>query len=230
MPQGHILVVDDEKNIRLVIAQCLEAAGYTVDLAVDGEHGLQKMAEHSYHLLLLDLKLPGIDGMEVLTQSRRMHADLPVIMMTAHGTVETAVEAMKLGALDYLQKPFTPDEILAQVSRVLGRQDLPLQAPAAGFDRCLDQAKQLIQQRNFTQAAAFLRKALTLETLRPEPYNLLGCIEELQGNEPEAQRLYRAALAVVPSYAPALGNLHRLVQMFRHDGQGPDLGESKEDA
>lgn len=229
MAQGRVLVVDDEKNIRFVIAQCLEQAGYTVDVAVDGEHGLQKLAEQPYDLMLLDLKLPGIDGMEVLSQSHRIRPYLPVIMMTAHGTIETAVEAMKLGALDYLQKPFNPDEILAQVARVLRRRDLPLQEPAAEFDTCVEQAKKLIHQRDFTRAAAFLRQALTLDTLRPEPYNLLGCIEELLGNVPEAQRLYRAALSVSPGYAPAHTNLHRTIQMFQLDPPEPDLGESEEE-
>ena len=223
----RILVIDDEKNIRFMIAQCLEQEGYVVELAVDGEHGLEKSAVSEYDLVLLDIKLPGMDGVEVLHQMREIHIELPVIMITAHGTIETAVETMKLGAVDYLQKPFTPDEIIAVVERVMARQNLSLKNVASSFENCLEQAKLLIQKRNYDQAKSFLLIALNKDTLRPEPYNLLGCISELQGNESEARRLYRAAISVDPTYMAASANLHRLTEMFPTRREAPEIGQPK---
>lgn len=122
MSKGKILVVDDDKNIRLLLSQCLEGAGYQVVPAVDGEHALRKMAEDRFDLVMLDMKLPGMDGIQVLRKLRSLNPGQTVVMITAHGTVETAVEAMKLGAADYLQKPFTPEEIRAIVQHNLQRE------------------------------------------------------------------------------------------------------------
>ncbi|BDG59088.1 response regulator [Caldinitratiruptor microaerophilus] len=225
MAGEHILVVDDEKNIRLMMQECLEQAGYQVDSAVDGEHALEKIAARGYDLVLLDLRLPGMSGMEVLRQARGRRPDQPVVMITAHGTIETAVEAMKLGAVDYLQKPFTPDEIQAIVARVLSRRRLPVDEPAASFATCVEQAKLLIQRGQPREALPFLHRAVSLEPEHPEPYNLMGAIHELLGEPDHARKMYRAALAIDPSYRPALTNLHRITQWDYHP-ETPELGEA----
>lgn len=224
MAGEQILVVDDEKNIRLMMRECLEEAGYRVDVAVDGAHALEKIARQGYDLVLLDLKLPGVDGMEVLRQARLRRPEQPVVMITAHGTVETAVEAMKLGAVDYLQKPFTPGEIQALAARVLARRHLRVDEPAAAFATCIEQAKLLIQRKEFEKALPFLHRAVSLEPEHPEPYNLMGAIHELLGERDHARKMYRAALAVDPSYRPALTNLHRITQ-WDYRPAAPDLDE-----
>jgi CheY-like chemotaxis protein len=204
-----ILVVDDEKNIRWILVQCLEEAGYEAISAIDGEQGLEKLKENP-DLILLDMKLPGIDGLEVLRQARQQYPTLPVIMITAHGTIQTAVEAMKEGAVDYLQKPFTPEEIRAIVKRVLERQALPLEQEASSTQQALEQAKLLLSRRNFQTATQVLRRIIANSPDQPEAYNLLGAVQEIGNRLDEAAKMYRMALAVDPSYRPAIANLNRV--------------------
>jgi two-component system nitrogen regulation response regulator GlnG len=124
MTGGCILVVDDEEGVRWALTKALERGGYRVDLAVDGPTGLEAAAAPGVDLVLLDVRLPGRDGLEVLREIRRQRADLPVIMMTAHGTLQVAVEAMKLGAYDYIGKPFDTEEVLLVVEKALQAQAL----------------------------------------------------------------------------------------------------------
>lgn len=112
----RILVVDDELIVRDSIKEWLLDEGFSVDMAGSGLEALEKLASESFQLMLLDVKMPGIDGVEVLRRSREISADLPVVMMTAYATVESAVEAMKIGALDYLMKPFDPQQMVKMVT------------------------------------------------------------------------------------------------------------------
>ncbi|MEJ2225612.1 MAG: response regulator [Syntrophobacterales bacterium] len=114
-----VLVVDDERNIRLTLSMALEALKIPVDTAESGEEALQKLAEKSFRLMLLDLKLPGIDGLEVLRQAVDNYPDTKVIIITAYGSIEVAVEAMKMGAIDFLQKPFQPTEVRDMVLAIM---------------------------------------------------------------------------------------------------------------
>ena len=117
-----ILIVDDEKNIRLTLAQALEPLGVETDSAEDGNEALAKLKEKEFGLILLDFRMPGVDGMEVLRQVRESKRDIRIIIITAYGTIELAVEAMKLGAVDFIPKPFVPEEIREMVARVLDRE------------------------------------------------------------------------------------------------------------
>jgi len=118
----RVLIVDDESNIRLTISRSLEPLGVQIQTAVNGEEALQKLHEEEFALLLLDLKMPGIDGMEVLHQVRERWPKTCVIVITAYGTIDSAVEAMKRGAVDFIQKPFSPAEIRELVTKVLRRK------------------------------------------------------------------------------------------------------------
>jgi DNA-binding NtrC family response regulator len=113
----RILVVDDEEKLRRVIELQLMTAGFDVDKAGSAEEGL-KLAERA-DLVLTDLKLPGMDGLELLAAIRRQNMQSPVIVMTAFGTIEVAVEAMKAGAVDFLMKPFSLDHLMAVVQKAL---------------------------------------------------------------------------------------------------------------
>jgi two-component system, NtrC family, response regulator AtoC len=115
----QVLIVDDEPNLRKILAAQLSRDGYEVMLAEDGEHGLAMLRENHIDLVVTDLKMPKVDGMTLLREALRESPDLPIVMITAHGTVDTAVEALKLGAFDYLTKPFDKDEVRQVVAKAL---------------------------------------------------------------------------------------------------------------
>ncbi|MCE5309794.1 MAG: sigma-54 dependent transcriptional regulator [Acidobacteriales bacterium] len=115
--KNRILVVEDEEKLRRVLELQLQTAGFEVDKAGTAEEGL-RLADHA-DMVLTDLRLPGMDGLELLGLLRRQNSQLPVIVMTAYGTVESAVEAMKAGAVDFLMKPFSLDHLMAVVNKAI---------------------------------------------------------------------------------------------------------------
>ncbi len=119
MSANRILVIDDDESLRKVIGYMLEEAGYEVDRAPSAEEGLRKLAERRPDLVLSDVKMPRRDGIELLGDIKRADATIPVVMLTAFASVETAVEAMKLGASDYLTKPIARDDLLVTVAKTL---------------------------------------------------------------------------------------------------------------
>jgi heterodisulfide reductase subunit A len=119
----RILVVDDELVVRDSLKEWLEEDGFTVAMAGSGADALAALEAGAYHLMLLDIKMPGMDGVEVLERAKALCPGLTVIMMTAYATVETAVEAMKIGALDYLVKPFEVDGLIPKVMQVYDRME-----------------------------------------------------------------------------------------------------------
>lgn len=124
MKKATILVIDDEEVMRDSCRQVLTRQGHEVKTAGDGAVGLAALAEHAIDLVMLDLKMPGLGGMEVLDRIKQAAPETVVVVITGHATIAAAVEAMKLGAYDLLPKPFTPDELLAIVNRALERRRL----------------------------------------------------------------------------------------------------------
>lgn len=124
MPGERVLVVDDEEHLRTLLSKILNDAGFGVDTAADGEEGLAKFKASRFDLTLLDLKLPKLDGMSVLRQAMEHDPDGVVIMITAFSTIETAIQAIKLGAYSYLPKPFRPEELMVVVNQALERHRL----------------------------------------------------------------------------------------------------------
>jgi response regulator RpfG family c-di-GMP phosphodiesterase len=122
--EGMILIVDDEEPIRNAVSRKLQAEGYICAIAVDGKEALWKAFMQDFDVILLDIKMPGLSGMEVLSRIARDHPDIGVIMITAIGDSQTAVEAMKLGAYDYVTKPFNLDDLVMRVNRALERRTL----------------------------------------------------------------------------------------------------------
>lgn len=228
MTAGSVLVVDDDKNIRLLLSQCLEEAGYEVNSAVDGEHAVKKAEERRFDLVLLDMKLPGIDGLQVLRKLRSLWPDLPIVIITAHGTIETAVEAMKQGAVDYLQKPFTPEEIRAIVQRNIAKADMLQINRDKGFEQCIAEAREFLRKYEPDKAIPLLRWAVHADPGRPEPFNLMGVADELRGRLDAARRMYRVALALDPSYKPAADNLDRVVR-WQYVRDGINMGDPAEE-
>ena len=113
----RILVVDDELIMRDSLKAWLEDEGFAVDMAASGPEALNHLSKQTYELMLVDIKMPGMDGVELLQKAKEVFPELSVVMMTAYATVETAVEAMKIGALDYLLKPFDPDTLIPMIIR-----------------------------------------------------------------------------------------------------------------
>src|SRR3954466_3678124 len=120
----RVLVVDDEASIRDLLSKTLALAEYDVDTAPDGTTALDRMRAHNYDLLIADLKMPGMDGLTLIRQAKRIKTDLPVIIITGFSTESSAIEAVNLGVAGYLTKPFRVPQVLAAASKALG-------APAA---------------------------------------------------------------------------------------------------
>lgn len=224
MVSRPILIVDDEKNIRLTLSLALETLKAETSTAENGEEALAKLKEKEFGFILLDLHMPGVDGMEVLRQVREVRPDIKVIIITAYGTVELAVEAMKLGAVDFVQKPFVPEEIRKMVARVIDREKLD-ERKVTDYASFIELAKRSITDFYFDAAAEHIRKAITLDPGRAEAFNLLGAVMEIQGDRVEAQKNYRAALSLDPSYKPAISNLHRSTEATWKRKGHIDLGE-----
>ncbi len=116
----RVLVVDDEANIRDLLAKTLALAEYDVDLAPDGRTALERLRLIPYDLLITDLKMPGIDGLAVIREARRLKADIPVIIITGFSSESSAIEAVNLGVSGYLTKPFRVPRVLAAAAKALG--------------------------------------------------------------------------------------------------------------
>ena len=116
----RVLVVDDEASIRDLLSKTLALAEYEVDTAPDGTSALDRMRAFTYDLLIADLKMPGMDGLTLIRQAKRIKADLPVIIITGFSTESSAIEAVNLGVAGYLTKPFRVPQVLAAASKALG--------------------------------------------------------------------------------------------------------------
>ncbi len=125
--KGVIHVIDDEPVIHDVLTQLLTAEGYEVESSSSGEEGLEKFSPESADVVLLDLLMPGMDGIEVLRRIKKIDPAATVIIVTAYGSVESAIDAMKIGALDYLQKPFKHDDLLLTIERAVERRRLQVE-------------------------------------------------------------------------------------------------------
>ena len=119
-----ILIIDDEKSIRKTLTEILSYEGYKIDEAVDGEEGLKKFKEKTYDLVLCDVKMPKVDGIEFLEKAKQINADIPIIVISGHGNIDTAVEAVKKGAYDYIAKPPDLNRMLITLRNALDKNSL----------------------------------------------------------------------------------------------------------
>jgi DNA-binding response OmpR family regulator len=122
---ASILIVDDEANLRRTLALVLEKASYVVTCASSGEEAMQFLQSNHYDLMFLDLKMPDTDGMDLLPRIRNQYPDMPVLILTAHATLESAIDAVRKGARDYLIKPIDPPTILSRIEEILNEQRQP---------------------------------------------------------------------------------------------------------
>jgi len=188
-----ILIVDDETNVRLVLQTALASAGYGVIEAEDGQAALKRLRDTPCSLILLDLKMPKMDGMELLRRLRSEGNAIPVVMLTAHGSIHDAVAAMKLGAIDFLTKPITPDALRRVVADVIERQAVlaaqppqPTAEPADHSKRIafdLARAKRALNLGQFSAAEPLLREITALDPSSREARELLERLETLKEQE-----------------------------------------------
>ncbi len=179
-----VLVVDDTKNIRTLLATCLEIEGYEVVSATNGREALDLLLTEGFDLVFLDIKLPEISGTEVLRKIRETGIKIPVVIMTAFATVKNAVECTKMGAMAYLQKPFTPEKVRQTLNDIQGS----LAEQYLVLEEYLNQSRKFLADGDFVRAYASLKRALALEPARKEVYNLLAKVYQGVGNHEEAAR------------------------------------------
>jgi DNA-binding NtrC family response regulator len=157
-----VLLVEDRESLRSMLRSTLEAEGYAVEEAIDGKAALKALQGGRYLAVVTDLKLPGADGHQVLDAARDLDPNVPVILMTAYGTVEDAVGAMKRGAFDFLAKPVDPDHLVLLLSRAVERKTLLEEnlllkkefAERLGFPRIIGEAPGLVEATRHVQKAA----------------------------------------------------------------------------
>ena len=209
-PQARILVVDDERNIRKNLGMMLEAAGYKVDTAGDGEEALTKSKEQSYDIAFVDLQMPKMGGLELTRFLRGLSSTTAIVILTAHGSVANTVEAMKLGATDFLEKPCDPRAIQFLVEEIFLRKQL---GPGGSVENLLHLAELARERKALGEARAYLKTAILRDLMRPEPYYWLGVLYDNDGDTRQAAHYYDMALAVSPTFRPAREALMKLERM-----------------
>ena len=185
-PQERILVADDEPSLRELLTELLTDEGYTVDSVATGAEVLERLqSDTRYDLLLLDLRMPQIDGLQLLERLRSEGEDIPVIMMTAHGTSSSAIRAMQMGAYDYLPKPFDNDEVLVVVKRLFEHQAL------ASRVRALERREEDLRERMIGRSPAMREIYKTIGRVADSDASVLISGETGTGKELAANLIHQ---------------------------------------
>jgi DNA-binding response OmpR family regulator len=179
-----ILIVDDEPNVRLMYRTSLAGQGYEIFEASSGEAALEQCEERQHVAAILDLRMPGMDGFELLEKMQGRGITTPVVFVTAFGDVPNAVKAMRMGAIDFLPKPPTPDQLRAVLNDIILRHVHPLSfSGVRGCDYYLRAAKRAINLRDFDSASKHLIKALDLDSSSLQAIHLAGVMVEMRNEQ-----------------------------------------------
>ena len=217
---ARILIVDDETNVRLNYRITLETEGYEIFEAGSAALALQELVERSFAVAILDLRMPEMDGLELLAKMREVGITVPAIIVTAYSDVPNAVKAMKLGAIDFLQKPLRPEDLRSIVAEILKRH-APQRDPAETFNSHIVAAKRCLNLRSFALARIHLVKALELNTKSVEAFNLAGVLAEMLDDYDKAKKYYGQAIRLDKNYEPAQQNMRRLFEL-QHFGSSSE--------
>lgn len=182
------LVVDDTKNIRTLLTTCLEINDYEVITAQNGQEAIELLKSEKFDLVFLDIKMPEISGTSVLKKMSEMGINIPVVIMTAFATVKNAVECTKLGAVAYLQKPFTAEKVKSVLSEIFNYDD-----SIKVLDDFLNHSRALIEEGKNGEAYDILKKALSINPSCSDIYYLIGTIHEKHGDIKQAEKFYETA-------------------------------------
>ncbi|TDT52047.1 response regulator [Fonticella tunisiensis] len=182
------LVVDDTKNIRMLLTTCLEVNDFTVITASNGREALELLEKEKFDIAFLDIKLPEVSGTEILRRIRAEGVNVPVVIMTAFGTIKNAVECTKLGAVAYLQKPFTADKI-----KNLLQEFYSLENKSNDIAGLVKKGREFILENKEEEALSCLKKALSIDPACGEIYYYIGRIYEIKGDKEKASKFYLTA-------------------------------------
>ena len=185
----RVLVVDDTKNIRMLLEKTMQMEGFTVETASTGTEGLEKIRSGSYDLIFLDIKLPEISGTEVLRKIRAENINTPVIIITAYPTVKNAVDCVQLGAITYLQKPFTADRLKNILSQ------FNINVPDTKVDiksETKDKIKKAFEDSDFNLAIELLSGLLSKNPSDAKIYKALAKAYKGLGEDAKAEKFLKA--------------------------------------
>lgn len=217
-----ILIVDDSKNIRITIQHLLENENHEFDIAMNGEEALDKILTNEFDLVFLDIRMPTMDGMEVLREIRKKGNKTPVVILSAYGTVDNAVEAMKLGVVDFMTKPFTPTEIRELLQSFEKRETLNEEEEEPEKELSLAEleqyVKRLISSEKYEKAMDILKKYLEKYQDSGIIYYYLGLLSESREDFEKALKYYRTALVFNNELVQAEINLSKLLEKRNENG------------
>jgi DNA-binding NtrC family response regulator len=217
-----ILIVDDSKNIRITIQHLLENENHEFDIAMNGEEALDKILTNEFDLVFLDIRMPTLDGMEVLREIRKKGNKTPVVILSAYGTVDNAVEAMKLGVVDFMTKPFTPTEIRELLQSFEKREALTEEEEEPEKELSLAELEQyikrLISSEKYEKAMDILKKYLEKYQDSGIIYYYLGLLSESREDFEKALKYYRTALVFNNELVQAEINLSKLLEKRNENG------------
>jgi DNA-binding response OmpR family regulator len=223
----RILIVDDETNVRLNFRRTLETEGHEIFEASSGEEAVQSLSEHAFALAILDIRMAEMDGLELLAKMRESGIKVPAMIVTAYSDVPNAVKAMKLGAIDFLQKPLRPEDLRSIVTEILKRHTGQDEPSSETFSAHVVAAKRCLNLRAFGKARLHLVKALELNAKSAEAFNLAGVLAEVLEDYDKAKKYYGQAIKLDKKYEPAQQNMRRLFEVdhFGSSKEPVNLGE-----
>lgn len=178
-----ILIVDDEKAIRKTLTEILSFEGFTVEEAADGAEAIKKITDNNYDCILCDIKMPKMDGIEVLEQTRQLKPDIPFIVISGHGNIETAVDAVKKGAFDYISKPPDLNRLLITIRNAMDKKSLVVETKQ--LRKRISRASEMVGQ-----SAGMQKIKETIEKVAPTDARVLITGENGVGKELVARRLH----------------------------------------
>jgi DNA-binding NtrC family response regulator len=209
----RVLIVDDEPNVCLELRLSLATEAYEISEAHSALEALELLADSPFALIVLDIRLPDMDGLELLAKLRQDEISVPAVIVTAFGKVPLAVKAMKLGAIDFLEKPVHPRELRQVVAEALRRNPQKANRQPESFDAYVRAARLSLKLHLFAKAQRCLAKAFALNTKSAEAFNLAGVLAEVLEDYKGAKKNYGQAIRLDKTYEPAQQNMRRLFEV-----------------